>query len=183
MSPETQGQPRSCPSPRNQPVPWRSPGEATSAPGSCPHQAPEVAAAYPVPTCELAVGGGYWLVPALRVVLGAGGALRSPVHLVLIKNTCFTRSRILDISFNLLRNIEGVDKLTQLKKLFLVNNKISKIENLSSLRQLQMLELGSNRIRVGAGAAWARGMHVPCGVGVAFYFFPETGKLFFKKKR
>ena len=60
--------------------------------------------------------------------------------------------RVLDISFNLLRNIEGLDKLTRLKKLFLVNNKISKIENISSLRQLQMLELGSNRIRVGVGA-------------------------------
>lgn len=57
--------------------------------------------------------------------------------------------RILDISFNILRTIEGLDQLTQLKKLFLVNNKISKIENLSNLQQLQMLELGSNRIRVG----------------------------------
>lgn len=66
--------------------------------------------------------------------------------------------RVLDISFNLLRNIEGVDKLTRLKKLFLVNNKISKIENISSLRQLQMLELGSNRIRVGVGAG--RGLEV-----------------------
>ena len=60
-------------------------------------------------------------------------------------------SRVLDISFNLLRNIEGIDKLTRLKKLFLVNNKINKIENISSLHQLQMLELGSNRIRVGVG--------------------------------
>ena len=59
--------------------------------------------------------------------------------------------RVLDISFNLLRNIEGIDKLTRLKKLFLVNNKINKIENISSLHQLQMLELGSNRIRVGVG--------------------------------
>lgn len=58
--------------------------------------------------------------------------------------------RILDISFNVLRHIEGLDRLTQLKKLFLVNNKISKIENLSKLQMLQMLELGSNRIRVGS---------------------------------
>lgn len=69
--------------------------------------------------------------------------------------------RILDISFNVLRHIEGLDQLTQLKKLFLVNNKISKIENLSNLQLLQMLELGSNRIRVGllyemlAGEFWA----------------------------
>lgn len=72
---------------------------------------------------------------------------------MLIKNKCFACSRILDISFNLLRNIEGIDKLTQLKKLFLVNNKISKIENVSNLHQLQLLELGSNRIRVGVGAS------------------------------
>lgn len=71
-----------------------------------------------------------------------------------LQNNCFPRSRILDISFNLLRNIEGVDKLTKLKKLFLVNNKINKIENLSNLHQLEMLELGSNRIRVGVGMAW-----------------------------
>lgn len=69
--------------------------------------------------------------------------------------------RVLDISFNVLRHIEGLDQLTQLKKLFLVNNKISKIENLSNLQLLQMLELGSNRIRVGllykmlAGEFWA----------------------------
>lgn len=74
---------------------------------------------------------------------------------VLVKNKCFACSRILDISFNLLRNIEGIDKLTRLKKLFLVNNKISKIENVNNLHQLQLLELGSNRIRVGAGVASA----------------------------
>lgn len=76
---------------------------------------------------------------------------------MLLKNNCFAHSRILDISFNLLRNIEGVDKLTKLKKLFLVNNKINKIENLSNLCQLEMLELGSNRIRVGVGMAWGTG--------------------------
>ena len=34
-----------------------------------------------------------------------------------------------------------------LKKLYLINNKISKIENLSNLPQLDMLELGDNKIR------------------------------------
>lgn len=86
--------------------------------------------------------------------------------------------RILDISFNLLRNIEGVDKLTRLKKLFLVNNKISKIENISTLHQLQMLELGSNRIRVGAGmwpGAWPWGLAV-VGAGVCAWLCAPYGR-------
>ena len=84
------------------------------------------------------------------------------MHPFWTKETCVLFSfRILDISFNVLQHIEGLDRLTQLKKLFLVNNKISKIENLSNLQVLQMLELGSNRIRVGlfykmlAGEFWA----------------------------
>lgn len=118
---------------------------------------------------------------------------------MLIKNKCFACSRILDISFNLLRNIEGIDKLTQLKKLFLVNNKISKIENVSNLHQLQLLELGSNRIRVGAGMSGMAPAGRQCGrmagqavgqvgkgaVGFVFHvvdFSSGTGKLVFFKK-
>lgn len=118
---------------------------------------------------------------------------------MLIKNKCFACSRILDISFNLLRNIEGIDKLTQLKKLFLVNNKISKIENISNLHQLQLLELGSNRIRVGVGASGVAPAGRQCGqmvgqavgqvgrgtVGFVFHvvdFSSGTGKLVFFKK-
>lgn len=114
---------------------------------------------------------------------------------MLIKNKCFACSRILDISFNLLRNIEGIDKLTQLKKLFLVNNKISKIENVSNLHQLQLLELGSNRIRVGVGASGVAPAGRQCGrmvgpvgreaVGFVFRvvdFSSGTGKLVFFKK-
>ncbi|CAJ0937353.1 unnamed protein product [Ranitomeya imitator] len=56
-------------------------------------------------------------------------------------------SGILDLSFNLLKRIEGFDSLSQLRRLYLVNNKISRIENLGSMTQLRLLELGSNRIR------------------------------------
>uniref|UniRef100_A0A8C2E5Q0 Protein phosphatase 1, regulatory (inhibitor) subunit 7 n=1 Tax=Cyprinus carpio TaxID=7962 RepID=A0A8C2E5Q0_CYPCA len=54
----------------------------------------------------------------------------------------------LDVSFNLLRKIEGLDCLTKIKKLFLLHNKITSIANLDQMTSLQMLELGSNRIRV-----------------------------------
>jgi Leucine-rich repeat (LRR) protein len=37
--------------------------------------------------------------------------------------------------------------LPNLKRLYLVSNKISKIENLERLTQLEMLELGDNKIR------------------------------------
>lgn len=56
--------------------------------------------------------------------------------------------RQLDVSFNLLRKIEGLDCLTKIKKLFLLHNKITSIANLDQMTSLQMLELGSNRIRV-----------------------------------
>lgn len=60
----------------------------------------------------------------------------------------FLIPRQLDVSFNILRKIEGLEQLTQMKKLFLLHNKISSIGNLEHLSCLEMLELGSNRIRV-----------------------------------
>lgn len=56
--------------------------------------------------------------------------------------------RQLDVSFNILRKVEGLEQLTRLKKLFLLHNKISSISNLDHFTCLEMLELGSNRIRV-----------------------------------
>jgi protein phosphatase 1 regulatory subunit 7 len=66
-----------------------------------------------------------------------------------VLNNC----RILDISFNRLKRIEGLQNLTKLKRLFLVNNKIGKIENVGHLRNLELLELGDNKIRV-CGHCW-----------------------------
>lgn len=57
-------------------------------------------------------------------------------------------NRLLDLSFNRIRTIQGLESLTKLKKLFLVSNKIDKIENIAHLKELEMLELGDNRIRV-----------------------------------
>ena len=58
---------------------------------------------------------------------------------------CF---RSLDLSFNLIKVVENLGCLTKLKKLYLVQNKVSKIEGLQNLSQLEMLELGANKIRV-----------------------------------
>lgn len=55
--------------------------------------------------------------------------------------------RILDVSFNRLREIRGLAQLHKLEKLFLCANKISHIENLSHLKNLTLLELGDNKIR------------------------------------
>ena len=56
--------------------------------------------------------------------------------------------RILDLSFNRIKTVENLAALLKLKKLFLINNKITKIENVDHLNQVTMLEFGSNKIRV-----------------------------------
>lgn len=53
----------------------------------------------------------------------------------------------LDLSFNKIKRIQGVDKLKELRDLYLVQNRIQKIEGLESLGKLRMLELAANRIR------------------------------------
>lgn len=61
-------------------------------------------------------------------------------------------SRILDLSFNLLRAVpvELLD-IPSLEVLYFVQNKITSIEHLNHLgASLRSLELGSNRIRVNA---------------------------------
>jgi len=59
-----------------------------------------------------------------------------------------TYIRSLDMCFNNIRIIKGLDTLVKLEKLYLINNKIKKIEKLDQLTCLTMLELGDNRIRV-----------------------------------
>lgn len=66
----------------------------------------------------------------------------------LTKNMNLYCFRSLDLSFNLIKVVENLGCLTKLKKLYLVQNKVSKIEGLQNLSQLEMLELGANRIRV-----------------------------------
>jgi protein phosphatase 1 regulatory subunit 7 len=52
---------------------------------------------------------------------------------------------VLDISFNNIKRIENIAHLTQLRKLFLLSNKIQIIENLQ-FPHLTLLELGANKI-------------------------------------
>jgi len=60
----------------------------------------------------------------------------------------FIHVRVLDLSFNRIREIEGLEHLINLKKLFLSSNRITKITNVNHLSNLQMLELGDNKIKV-----------------------------------
>lgn len=70
------------------------------------------------------------------------------IIVIIYSNGEICLNRQLDVSFNILRKVEGLEQLTRLKKLFLLHNKISSIANLEHLTGLEMLELGSNRIRV-----------------------------------
>jgi Leucine-rich repeat (LRR) protein len=52
------------------------------------------------------------------------------------------------LSFNLIREIEGIATLVNLESLYFVQNKISEIKDLGALTKLKSLELGANRIRI-----------------------------------
>ena len=52
----------------------------------------------------------------------------------------------LDLSFNLIEKIEGLEKLTKLTDLSLFSNNISKLQGLETLKQLNVLSVGSNKI-------------------------------------
>jgi len=52
----------------------------------------------------------------------------------------------LDLSFNRIERIEGLDRLTKLTDLSLCNNQITKIENLRDCKKLKILSLGNNKI-------------------------------------
>lgn len=56
--------------------------------------------------------------------------------------------RVLDLSLNRIKEIEGLEYLVNLEKLFLSSNRISTIKNLNHLTNLKMLELGDNKIKV-----------------------------------
>ena len=56
---------------------------------------------------------------------------------------------MLDLSFNQIRVIEGLDGLPQITELYFVNNKITEISSdIAKVPTLTLLELGANRIRV-----------------------------------
>lgn len=55
---------------------------------------------------------------------------------------------MLDLSNNRIKEIEGLEELINLEKLFLSSNRISQITNLNHLSKLKLLELGDNKIKV-----------------------------------
>jgi len=53
----------------------------------------------------------------------------------------------LDLSFNNIKKIEGLETLTKLSDLSLFENKIQVIENLETLPELNVLSIGKNLLR------------------------------------
>jgi hypothetical protein len=51
-----------------------------------------------------------------------------------------------DLSFNNIREIQGLDKLKKLKDLSLAHNFIQEVDGLKSLKELQLLSLGHNEL-------------------------------------
>lgn len=64
-------------------------------------------------------------------------------------NGCaFARLRKLDLSYNQIATVAGLDDLAgTLEELYLVENKLKKVEGLAALTNLRLLELGGNQIR------------------------------------
>ena len=65
---------------------------------------------------------------------------------------CFAALRKLDLSYNRIKKIEGLQELVTLEELYMCENRISVIEGLDTLVHLKVLELGGNSIReIGSG--------------------------------
>lgn len=52
----------------------------------------------------------------------------------------------LDLSFNNITRIEGLESLTELTDLSLYNNRISVLENMDSLKKLNVFSIGNNQV-------------------------------------
>lgn len=71
------------------------------------------------------------------------------LHYIPLNHPVFSNFlRILDLSFNRIKKIEGLSSLKKLKKLYLSSNKITKVDGLETLVNLDTLELGDNKIKV-----------------------------------
>lgn len=55
-------------------------------------------------------------------------------------------SVLLDLSYNNIEKIEGLDTLVKLQDLILFNNRISVIENMDALLNIEIISLGNNLI-------------------------------------
>ncbi|VDQ14436.1 unnamed protein product [Trichobilharzia regenti] len=65
------------------------------------------------------------------------------INSFIMRKTCFC---ILDLSFNNIEKIEGLQNLVNLEDLTLYNNRITSLENMESLKKLQVFSVGNNNI-------------------------------------
>ena len=59
---------------------------------------------------------------------------------------CMTKITVLDISFNVIRDMSPVSNCPCLVELYIANNKISEIKGLDNMVNLKTLDLGANRL-------------------------------------
>ena len=59
-----------------------------------------------------------------------------------------TNLKWLDLSFNYIAKLEGLDKLTKLTDLSLYSNNIKKLEGLDNLHELNLLSIGKNKLEI-----------------------------------
>jgi len=59
-----------------------------------------------------------------------------------------TNLRVLDISYNVIRDMNPVSQCRNLQELYIAQNKIKSIRGIGQLTQLRKIDLGANRIRV-----------------------------------
>ena len=52
----------------------------------------------------------------------------------------------IDLSFNNIEKIEGLENLNKLKDISLFNNQISKLENMNNLENLEVFSIGNNQL-------------------------------------
>ncbi len=71
---------------------------------------------------------------------------------------CGTALTVLDMSYNKIREMEGMGDLRSLSKLFLASNKLREIKGLESTAALTGLDLGMNKIRAIEGVSHLTGL-------------------------
>jgi protein phosphatase 1 regulatory subunit 7 len=74
--------------------------------------------------------------------------------------------KILDMSFNAVRDMSPVAACPLLEELYLAQNKLRKIQGIRELKHLRILDLGANRIRV---SCWKYILVLHAGFMSSFY--------------
>lgn len=73
------------------------------------------------------------------------------------EKTCWRKS--LDLSFNNITKIEGLDALTELTDLSLYHNRIKVIENMDNLKKLNVFSIGNNQVDDESGVSKLFNVH------------------------